>query len=452
MRSYPISHGYHISKRDRSGLSVSELESLAASSSYTLARTETVADRDSEDATKFRVLLRDAVDIAVGSTARWIERERLEGVICFNGRMDMTRGVTYACEQAGIPFITSERPWFGHGLQLVPNANCLSLVNQTRLNTIYNAKPLNRVQAGLAGALAAQRFLKKNALEWRMYNVDAETASWPLQGEGPRVLILPSSRNEFDGHPDWATEWEEYTVAFDELLARLGIMHSRCVLRCHPNWGEKIGKRDGSSSERHYTRWAQAAGVRCIGSREKTDTYNLMLQADIVIVNGSTAGAEAALLGKRVICVGHALYQGAGIALHVLKRDDLSRLEHLEHADSEDVIRKALRYFYTQARRFPQYVDFVRADSTTECHYYQGADPNRIIEMFKTGSVEPDDPIWSDDAEAEDEIVSLACYRKWDKLASWQEKLPGNLPLAVSRRFGLQWIDSFRSRFPRGDI
>ena len=50
--------------------------------------------------------------------------------------------------------------------------------------------------------------------------------------------------------------------------------------------------------------WAKKNNVFYIPSKQNVDTYDLMQQADLIIINGGTAGLEAAALGKKVVNLG----------------------------------------------------------------------------------------------------------------------------------------------------
>lgn len=45
----------------------------------------------------------------INAARAWIAREGLEGVICFNGRMEATRAICEAARDAGVPFVSVER-------------------------------------------------------------------------------------------------------------------------------------------------------------------------------------------------------------------------------------------------------------------------------------------------------------------------------------------------------
>ena len=188
-------------------LDIATLDSLALSSACTLNRTECDLEWYAPEIITVKKSFHDPIASVYQSTLRWIEKNKLEAVICFNGRMDLPRALTYACEKAGIPYITHERTWFGDGIQLIPNANCLSIAAVNKMAMDFQNKPLTLEQAKLAAKLVSERFLQRNVLEWRVYNKTPEPVSWPLTSPGLRVLVLPSSRNEFSGHDEWKSGW-----------------------------------------------------------------------------------------------------------------------------------------------------------------------------------------------------------------------------------------------------
>lgn len=450
-RTYPISNMHHINPRIKNNLDEGVLKNLARSSSYTIERTESPADCQTEEILNIQKALYEPIEIVYANALKWIKQENLDGVICFNGRMDLTRAVTFACEELQVPFITCERSWFGHGLQLIPNANCLSLKELDKLNLTYRNIPLTSTQAHYAAKLVSERFLQKNVLEWRLYNSNPIKTSWPRITEKEKVLILPSSKNEFEGHQDWLSEWDDFTKAIDDLLDRLGIGYEQCVLRCHPNWAEKIGRNTGYKSEKHYTEWAQRNGIFCIFSSEKRSTYDLISEADIVVLNGGSSAVEAAICGKKVICLGHSTYQESGFSIQIQKNEDWSKLRLLEHHDPKTVIGKTLRYLYLHACRFPQFVDYVRAVSPSKYIYFEGGNPDRIINMITTGQIEADDLTVSASVDEEDEVVKKLMERKWIELAEWFPEDKRLVPLKIEKRYGFRWIDKIRAKFPTGD-
>lgn len=449
VRSYPVSNITSLSHRGPAP-DHALLEELASSSAATLTRIEAEEEYGEPQVVAKRRELHDAVSTAYRSARRWIEQERLEAIICFNGRIDMTAAVTRAAADAGIPYVTHERSWFGDGLSLNPNANCLSIRAIGRLTADYADRPLTAGQAAYAARLVAERFLQKNALEWKVYNKDALRTQWPLDAAGPRVLILPSSKNEYFGLEEWQAEWADNTDALDDFMAAMGIRPEQAVVRCHPNWAETIGVVGGNRSLRHYRKWCADRGIFCISSEEKHSTYDLIQQADIVVLNGGSAAVEAGACGKQVYSLGPAFYQDGGFTRIVNRRADLADPLLTTALDPDAVIRKTLRFVYVAARRFPQFNHFVRARETTRYDYFEGADFGRIERMLATGDVPADDDVVATDLSGEDAVVDALRARRWQDLVDHVELRPTLPPLDIARRPGMRWIDGVRRRMTIG--
>jgi hypothetical protein len=453
IRSYPIGNVWSVRRGLRKPLSNSDLHRITVSSVATAQRTETQEELHSAEFTSAQEALRAPAETIYANGLEWIRQRGLDAVVLFNGRMDLTAALRTACRDAAVPCVTVERAWFGHGLLLIPNADCLSLAELGRMSAAYRDIPLTADQAAFVGRVAADRFRQRNDLEWRLYNQGATAAQWPSSAfRDRRALILPSSRNEFEGHPEFECEWHDATQAIDAALDRLRIDPRDCVMRSHPNWAERIGRNTGWRSEQHWARWAAARGIHVIRAAERANTYNLIDQTDTVFVNGSSTGLEAALRGRKVVCIGPSLYQEAGFAVSLLTSADVEKLDALVNHDPRQVTKRAMRYLYMFARRFTQYVDYVRARTTLDYEYRDGADPGRLVRLLQTGRLEADDPQVSADGTAEDVVASAMASADWSRLGQWQEVPRPLPPIAVRRRVGMRWVDSARKRMTRGDL
>lgn len=454
LRSYPLAPMTAISGSAAPvalALDEATLDQIALSSACTVNRTESDAEWDAPQIVAVKRSLYHPIEVVYQSTLRWIERNRLDAVICFNGRMALPRAVTRACEYAGIPYLTHERTWFGDGLHLVPNASCLSIAEVNRMSRDFAERPLTLEQAKFAAKLVSERFVQRNALEWRVYNRSPEPTPWPLAASGLRVLVLPSSRNEFAGQPEWRSGWGDNTDALDDFFAAFAIRPEQVVVRCHPNWAEKIGQSIGTPSSDLYRAWTAKRGIHCIASGERASTYDLIQQADLVVMNGGSAAMEAGVCGKQVVCLGPVNYESAGSVRVFRDRDALRRAGAQTPLDPDAVIRKTLRFLYLSARRFPQFVDQVRAVSTTRYEYFEGASAERVVAMLQTGRLEPDDPSFASDTAGEDSVVEALRRKEWALLADYVPPRPGAPRLPVERRAGLRWLDGLRAKFPKGD-
>lgn len=429
----------------------------ALSSASTLGRFESDAEFQSEEFRELATQLEAGTRRTYAAAQAWIEKEGLDAICVFNGRMDATRAVLEAARAAGIPFVSLERTWFGDGLQLLPGENCLGLRSIHRMTAEWSDTPLTRDQALRAIGKVASRFLRNNTNEWRAYNVTARHLEWPADGHR-RVLLTPGSRSEVWGHPDWESGWPERTVALDAVIEHLGLRPEDVVLRCHPNWGENIGLRDGRRSEQYYTEWAKRRGIRVIASRDQTSTLGLIEQADAVVLCGGSAALEAGILGKQVIATTPSIYHRAGfqsdadspealakVTLHAaLPESDRRRTEAL-------IAQRTLRYAYTMVYRVPQYVDHVRCVTTTRVEYREGADPERVVKLLRGGALQPDDHAAGDDPREEEKVLASVARRDWQQLLSAVPAQKLRPRRSVGRRILYRPIDRLRDVFPRGD-
>ena len=123
-----------------------------------------------------------------------------------------------------------------------------------------------------------------------------------LKKSKPLAVFFPSSTDEFLAFgPMWnIDEWESQFQAFDLIMSILEKRGCDLVLRFHPSLGEK---------SREYFRQT-AAGIEDLRGRHPSlvvhwhnstvNSYDLVSRADYVIVERSTIGLEANLLGKPV--------------------------------------------------------------------------------------------------------------------------------------------------------
>jgi hypothetical protein len=435
------------------GSSAARFEDITRSSANTLWRFESPAEFDSELARTTAQRLSPAAERAHRAALRWMHDERLDGIYVFNGRMDTTRAVTEAARDAGVPFVSVERSWFGDGLMLLPQENCIGLSTVGQMVERYRDHPLNTAQARRIARHVASRFLRVNTTEWRAYNQNAVHESWPRSGSGPRVLILPSSRNEFFGHPDWETGWREPTHALDTVLSQEPLKNANCVLRCHPNWGERIGHATGAMPERYYTEWARARDIPVIASTERTSTLTLIDQCDVVIVNGSSAALEAGVLGKMVIATGPSIYQRAGFAESAISPQQLAGIRWQPDDDTRTAnIRRTLRFGYTMVARLPQFVEEVRSLTPADYRYSTPRDPQRVARLLETRELVADDARTDGSLASEDEVMKAIAQQQWQELLD--AEVPSSEPLQpmeVVRRPLFRMVDSLRKLRPTGD-
>ncbi len=457
--------------RSYSGSNVASIGSLAASaaistdassdwalsSASTLGRFESDADYNAGEFAKTVSRLLPAVKLSYQAARVWIQKNNLDAVCIFNARMDATRAIYEAAKSLGVRVVSMERTWFGDGLQLFPEENCLGLRSVDELVTAFRDHPLTKEQALRAVSHIAGRFLRSNVKEWRAYNISAKSVPWPVMNCRRKILLIPGSRNEIWGHPDWSSGWSQPTDAYEALMKHLALEPQDVVLRCHPNWGERIGKQDGAFSERYYAAWAARTGVLCIPSADTTSTISLIEQCDAMIVASGSAALEAGILGKQVIGIAPSSYQEAGF------RDCVEAPAQLPsiglHVDLEEkqrnrvachISRQTLRFCYTMAYRVAQYTKFVKADTSANYRYDFAADPERFSRLLSSGHLEADDATFAASPEGEDEVLELVFGKQWDSLCG-QPDVQERHYVHLQRRPLLRSIDWVAKWKPIGD-
>jgi hypothetical protein len=431
----------------------------AYSSASTLGRFEVDSDFESEDFKHIAKSLEDSTKKAYLAACAWIKSENLEAIILFNGRMDLTRGVLEAAKTCGIPFLSLERTWFGDGLQLLPNENCLGLKSIHQMMRDWRDRPLTKSQAFRASTHIASRWLGKNQKEWRAYNVSAKLTEWPIRNSKYKILLVPGSRNEVWGHPDWDSQWGHYTDAIDSISKKFKLQPDDLLLRCHPNWAEKIGLTDGSRCEQHYVAWAKKRGIQFIPSSSSDSTLNLIEQADAIIVCGGSAALEAGLLGKQVIATIPSIYDQSGFQSNAKSSEDIDILSlnvdlpsQKAQKIAESIARQTLRFLYTMVYRVPQFVDYVRCIDTTNYEYFRGASAKKIVDTLISGRLSADDGLYAENLIGEDEVLEFIRLKKWGELIFLNAKIPDSQKQSVQRRWIYRWVDGLRNLLPRGDL
>lgn len=389
------------------------------------------------------------------STLELIEKRKLEALVVFNGRIDMPRAAIEAAKFAKINFITHERPFMGHGIQLHVNENIHGLRDRVAINSKYDEKPLTGSQARLAGAEIAKRFLGRNMLEWRRYNIGSpELSQWPTKTNKEKILIIPGSRSETGSHEDWSTPWDLSTDGLQLFLDSVGAEKEQIVVRFHPNWIQKVGTSTGESSRNLYKDWCESKGYYYIDSDMSVNTMALIDDSDIAILNGSSAAIEAGALGKKIVNLGTSAYKGSTFCCFLESKESIRDfLGFDDWISKKAIISRTLRYVYTALARFPQYVDYMRALQPTDYVAYKGADPNRLSTMLNTGIVSSDDDSFGM-AEDEEKVVELVAARAWEKLIEISPEYQTSFRerLNIQKSIPFNYLDMCRKYISRGDI
>lgn len=451
--SYTNENNTYIDKNLSEDLPEYELQKLVGSSSYTLARIEDPKDQELQELKEIQERLKVPVQTVYANAKKWIQNNQLDFVFLFNGRIDLTQSVYKACLDTKTPCSSMERTYSGHGIMLNFNENCLNLKGIHKLVKQYESKPLTKEQALKSAHFLTKRFRDEPLLEWREYNKNSIYQEWKIKNNGLKVLIMPSSRNEVWCEEQWKNNWVEFPLVFEKILKKLNVPMENCILRAHPNWGEKIGHNDGKRITKYYQQWCLETGVNFIDPQSKVSSSHLIQQADVVLLNGSTAIYETALLGIPTVNTAKCESVYADIADVLLCEEDLKiwDVEKFLNKDKSENIRRLLRFIYTYAYRYALFNKEIRSLTPHHFRYAKNIDVKRLEEMMKTQQIIPDDTSNNNTEEAENEVINLILKKDWNSLNHRNDVNITNLH-KVKRRSLYLWVDSVRNIFKRGDI
>jgi hypothetical protein len=437
-----------------------DLQNLSLSSAATILRVESDKELEGPDVVEIQNNLVSSIEKIYCATLNWIRAKNLDSIVVFNGRMDITAAVIRAAEDSKINYVTHERTWFGDGIRIIPNNNCLSIADIRRIANIYKNLPLTKDQSIFAAKLMAMRFKGINTLEWRLYNKNGKDLNeWPSGNlSGKNYLVIPSSRNEFMGNKEFKTSWKDNTTAIKDLVEIFGIKASEVVVRGHPNWSENIAKSTGKRSSEHYSSFCKKMGFTYIPSDSNVCTYSLIKQADVVITNGGSSTIEAATLGKPVICLTPSQFQDSGfITTYTSRKSMLEATDLFKKLPPETVTKLAMRHIYIAARRFPMFVDEVKAVSTTHYEYADRIVSSKpLIDILNGQKLVPYDCEYGKEDDYENTLVSLLHSMSWDEIMSiescFDKVKNAESKRDIQRRGCFKHIDYLRNYFKRGDL
>jgi hypothetical protein len=140
--------------------------------------------------------------------------------------------------------------------------------------------------------------------------------------EGKKVVtIFNSSLDEYEGLEGFGPYFYSNDNEGIKQICESLESHStiKLYLRVHPN----LRGLDNSQNKFLREKISNLKSVEVISAEDSVDTYELIKQSDIVIVFGSTVGAEAAFAGKKVILLGKAAYENLNCVIIPSSHEEL---------------------------------------------------------------------------------------------------------------------------------
>lgn len=362
--------------------------------------------------------LREAGGVVFDAVRNWCKVQKLDFVFLFNGRMDISRAALEALKQNNVPFASVERSFAGHGINILPNEDCLGLQAVHRLTKSARDTPLPSADAFAAGKFLFDRLRGQTATEWRNYQKGATAGTWPLETPGLRVLILPSSMNEVQGSRDYTMDWASPAAGYEAVLTAAGAKPNQVVVRGHPNWSQDIGISQGDKISQHYIEWTKIQGYHYIDAHSKVRTADLMRDADLILVSHSSAAYEAGAVGRNVITVGTAHYAQAGFAYNANSPEKLAQVMHdldlkCGMTMAPDRRRRLLRYIHTASARIPLFPNTIVPSDARYCDMYQPPNFNRLKNILAGYPLDLEPMIAGQSEDAENNVLAMLDGQDW---------------------------------------
>lgn len=268
-------------------------------------------------------------------------------VVLFNGRFIENRPLLRVCQQKEINYATHERGGkinnFLFRINSIPHS--IETISAEMESLWKNAgEDKNEV-----GKTFYNNRIKRVEDAWYSFTKEQQEGRLPesfKNNEGKKVVtIFNSSLDEYEGlegfGPYFYSNDNEGIKQICESLEN----HSniKLYLRVHPN----LKGLDNSQNQFLKENISNLKAVEIIAAEDSVDTYALINQSNIIVVFGSTVGAEAAFAGKKVILLGRAAYENLDCVIIPKNHDEVIQILTDESYDFPKINPEApLKYGY----------------------------------------------------------------------------------------------------------
>lgn len=247
-----------------------------------------------------RSLSRGMLQTYLALDALWSENPP-DRVMIPNGRTSRQKAARLVAEHRGIEVLFYEdgraRPNSYYLGKTQPHDRVSS---QAELREGFPLPPVETVTQQAAGWLeermSSEGGTNSFSALWDSSRLDIQ------KGDEPLAVFFASSFDEFLAFgPMWSIdEWGHRFEAFDEMMSLLEKKGVALVLRLHPNLGSKSRLYFRSEVEQALVLKAAHPSLRIYWHNDAANSYDLVAKASYVIVERSTIGLEASLMGKPV--------------------------------------------------------------------------------------------------------------------------------------------------------
>ena len=247
-------------------------------------------------------------------------------VILFNGRFIENRPLLRVCQERNVNYATHERGGkinnFLFRINSIPHS--IETISAEMESLWENAQ---KDKEAIGKTFYTNR-IKRVEDAWYSFTKEQQEGRLPesfQSNEGKKVVtIFNSSLDEYEGLEGfgpyfYANDNEGIRQICESLEAFPNI---KLYLRVHPN----LKGLDNKQNDYLKNVIAKSKAVEIIAAEDSVDTYALINQSDIIVVFGSTVGAEAAFAGKNVVLLGRAAYENLDCVIIPKSHDELMKI------------------------------------------------------------------------------------------------------------------------------
>jgi hypothetical protein len=238
----------------------------------------------------------------------YLDEEKPDVVYVFNGRFSLCRAVVCACKMKNVTFKVHERGSSIDKYELTTNAlpHNIEPFQRKMLLAWQEADPVKRKAIAEDFYLARQRGVIQS---WYPYTDKQDKKRLPVSwnSECKNIVIFNTSEDEVAAiGKEWENDiYANQTEGIVEIVNSLAdVPDTVLYLRLHPN----LKGVDNQDIRRLNS--LESAIFHVIPADSPVSSYELMSKADLVITFGSTAGIEAAFMGKPSMLLGKCCYMG----------------------------------------------------------------------------------------------------------------------------------------------
>ena len=238
--------------------------------------------------------------------SRFIDNNKVSNVYIFNGRFSLTSAIVHLCSLNSINFTIHERASDLEKFLMLQNNNISSISSyNARVNLLWNNSSRNR--RDLIGHDFFRVRRKGVVKNWRPYlQLDSANSIDKFPRDKKIITIFLSSESEFHSYFDWNIFSIDGQVEVIKQIINHFDESSNFYfyVRAHPNQQEELENINFESS------FFSKNHVKFFMPNSNVDSYELLLDSDIVLHFGSTIGLESTYWGIPSIALRASIYAG----------------------------------------------------------------------------------------------------------------------------------------------